>query len=473
MTEYLFMIIAALAAIALPLIGMMVVISLADLNKNRKNGFLHFAPYAILLAAAADILFSGRSLDNVSELLRATAERSSANMWIVRLVTVFLLLASLERILAAARINRHLLGAKPVLTWSFGLFWLGSVGLNLSVSAHPYFSHEYFYSLVLGLGVLSLTPDESNKFILAFRNGLVLFLVASFLMLLIKPYLVLESGYSQGYIPGLPRLSGLAAHAVTLGQLALLSGLLLVMCPIKNRWLQRITIVMALVALFMAQSKTAWISAIVCFSVMFWYKYKLSLNNSPQLKQRVALPLLAFTFLSLGLVVAYFAYAGLDVAMERFFSSSEGSQLTSMTGRDVIWDFALTEWSKYPIFGYGAQFLNFEQRVSIGMLNATHAHNQFVDLLARSGLVGLLSVLPYLAVIWAMVRKVNLAYKGIAAAFFMAVLIRCVSEVPLVLYGYGVELLMQLSLLAILLMAQQNAIATPAETNSPPVRGML
>lgn len=473
MTEYLFIVTAVLAAVAIPLIGMMAVIGLANLNQNRKNGFLHFAPYAILLTVAADVLFSGRTLDNISELLRATGGRGSVNLWLVRLVTVFLLFASLERILAAARINRHLLGSKPLLTWTFGLFWLGSVGLNMVVSAHPYFAHEYFYSLILGLGVLSFSSEDANKFIYALRNGLILFLVVSFLMILIKPSLVIESGYSQGYIAGLPRMAGLAPHAVTLGQFALLVMLLLVIYPIQKVWLQRVTLVMVIVALFMAQSKTVWVSTLVCLAIMFWYRYKLRLQNSPTLNQNVALPVLTVVILSLTGLVAFYLFSGIGDAIERFLNSSEGSQLTTLTGRDIIWDFALAEWSKFPIFGYGPKFLNFDQRVSIGLLNATHAHNQFIDLMARSGTVGLLSIFPYLTAIWLMIRKLNLASKGFALAFLMALLIRSVSEVPFAMYGYSSELLMHLGLLVTLLFSPRSVVDSSLAANRQSKRRVI
>ena len=465
MTEYLFIIIAALAAIALPIIGIIAVLGFTDLNRSKDVGYLHLAPYAILCGAALDILLSGRSLDNFYELLTVTVVRSSVSILLVRVVTVFLMMASLERILASARIHRHLLGNKPILTWCFGLFWLGSVGLNMAFSAHPYFAHEYLYSLVLGLGILALTPEEAKKFIQAFRNGLILFLAASFFMILIKPSLVMESNYSQGYIAGLPRMAGLAAHAVLLGELSLLTGLLLWMYPLQNRLIQIMAIMLAVVAFFLAQSKTAWFSAVPCMGVMLWYRYKLRLDHS--VRKNHAMPLLILIIIILSLVVAttIFAFSGIGDSLARFLSSNEGSQLTSLTGRDVIWDFALSEWSKYPTFGYGPEFLNLNQRLSIGMTNAVHAHNQFIDLLARSGMVGFLSVLPYLATVCMLVRKVDLAYKSLAMAFLIAVLIRCVSEVPLSLYGYGVELLVQLSLLAILMMQKQKTIDEPTKKN--------
>src|SRR6185295_11888417 len=66
-----------------------------------------------------------------------------------------------------------------------------------------------------------------------------------------------------------------------------------------------------------------------------------------------------------------------DVAEQAagFFDSAEGAQLLTMTGRDRIWAVAIEEWQSNPVFGYGPGLWDPEYRASIGLLNATHAHN--------------------------------------------------------------------------------------------------
>ena len=71
-----------------------------------------------------------------------------------------------------------------------------------------------------------------------------------------------------------------------------------------------------------------------------------------------------------------------------FLDSAEGAQLVTLTGRDQIWAVALRRVARDPVFGYGPALWDDAFRASIGMPNATHGHNEFIDTLARSGTVG-------------------------------------------------------------------------------------
>jgi O-antigen ligase len=166
-------------------------------------------------------------------------------------------------------------------------------------------------------------------------------------------------------------------------------------------------------------------------------------------------------FLAIGMLCAGLILFDVGTALDNFFNSKAGSNLLGLNGRDVIWQYALSEWFANPFFGYGPKFLDLKQRLLIGMVNATHAHNQFYDLLARAGVIGLLSVIPYLLIMFAMALKANLALRGLTVSMFLVIFIKCISEVPLTLLGYGLDLLMQLTLLAILLVSNNNKVAAP------------
>jgi O-antigen ligase len=376
-------------------------------------------------------------------------------MWFVRLVSVFLVLVSIERIYSAWHDHQHWQGIKLWLTRCFIFFWFGSVGLPMIFSGHPYFSHNYFYTLIIGLGLLALTPQGANKFILAFRNASILYLLIGFLMILVKPSLVLESGYSQGYIPGLPRFSGFAPYALALGQLALVSTIVLFQYPVENRLINNASIVICMTAVFLSQSKTAWVTALIILPIMIWHRPK-SLVTNHRRSDYFFLPLLAGAFLLLGTLIAFFTVSGVAETLEKFSGSSTGIQLASINGRNIIWELSLAEWIQNPIFGYGPLFLDLPYRLVIGLVNATHAHNEFIDLMARSGLVGLFSVIPYLVIMVIIVRKANASNKGFVVSFFVLELLQCLTEVPLSLFGYGLQFLIQMSLLAALMISHQN-----------------
>jgi len=450
----------SVAAFLAPIVGIMLILIAMQFTKKRQTGFVYLIPYAIVLVAMADALFSGRSFDNIYSQLTFAEARPSINTWLVRVATFIMLMASFERIFTNAFKNKHIFGREPALTVCFIMFWMGSVGIPMFFSAHPSFSHDNFYSLIIGVAVLSLSQEEGEGFILALRNAFTLVIVAGFLMIAIKPNMVIAINYSQGIIAGLPRFSGLLPHAVMQGIVALGLLLILYVQPFKNKILNGFAWLIGLIALFVAQSKTAWISSLFCFGVLWWMTYKSSDHYANNLKSRSKLAfILVATLLILTLAVGLtILFGDVGARMDKFLFSSEGQQIASFTGRDVIWQFALDEWAKNPIFGYGPQFLNLEQRIVNGMLNATHAHNQYLDTLARSGLVGLIPLVIYMLGIVLTVVKMTKDTRPLAVALFLLLIFSSISEVPFSLYGYGVELLFQLIIFAIIISGLPNAI---------------
>lgn len=461
MITYIFLFLASLFTTLLPVAGLATVIFLANANKSRSIGFLHLIPYCMLLVIAGDVLFSGRVVNDESFILQNELTRSPISGWMIRICTVLMITASLERIVNFITVNKHPFGRHPLLMVSFITFWLGSVGFNAFFSAHPSFSHEYVYSLVIGIGLLTLSRDEINLLLISLRNAFFLFLIASFLLVFINPLMVMQTTYIQGYIPGLPRMAGLAPHAVTFGVLILIFLTLAIKVPFKSNKLQKLAYFLAILALVLAQSKTVWVTMFQVFSVLAFFKLKTNLKGTPLLKSQSILVLIVTSiFLLCSLVIIAIA-GGVIHKVTLFLDSKEGAQLLTLTGRDIIWDFALSEWAKYPWFGYGPSFLNFDHRASIGLLNATHAHNQFVDLLARSGLISLITSIFYLLVILILIFNLKDDYRDLAIVAFLIVINRCVSEVPLSLYGYGHEFLIQIFMLAPLLLQEKQKNNSP------------
>jgi O-antigen ligase len=149
--------------------------------------------------------------------------------------------------------------------------------------------------------------------------------------------------------------------------------------------------------LFIAQSKTSWIAFLLCALCM------LAVRNGPSAWRRLGDPgegsfgvaacLSAIVFALVLLWALLLADVGPAVA--GFFETSQGAQLVSMTGRDLIWAIAMDEWRANPLFGYGPDLWNDAYRQSINLPNATNAHNQFLDTLARSGIVGAAGLVLY------------------------------------------------------------------------------
>jgi O-antigen ligase len=148
-------------------------------------------------------------------------------------------------------------------------------------------------------------------------------------------------------------------------------------------------------------------------------------------------------------------FGDIDARLSSFFDSAQGAQLASMTGRDQIWAIANDEWQRNPVFGYGPTLWDASFREAIGMPNATHAHNQFMDTLSRSGTVGATALVLYVLVLLVLSLRYARASGGLTLALFVALVLRAISEVPLLLFGYGPELIAHILLLMALAEARE------------------
>ena len=408
-------------------------------------GFLFWMFPAMLLVAALDVLLSGRDLTQafleLEQSTQAITEPTRAPIatWILRGVSVLLIAASLERIFTHFSQQRPV--PSPALLGTFLLFWMTTVLVPGLLGAHPILTHEYAYSLLFGVAASLSTTMDRERILLAARDALFVFMLAGLVLIPWNPTLVLDSSYSQGLLPGVPRFGGVASHPVMMGLLAQTALLLLWARPFQRRWLTVCAWVLGLGVLFFAQSKTAWIAFIISASCMLFVR------NAPESVERIGDPR-ANSFgvlLLLGVIaVAVAVLLGVLVfdvpgMIDDFLGSSQGAQLTSLTGRDRIWVVAMEEWHNHPVFGYGPAIWDADFRQAIGMPNATHGHNQMIDTLARCGTVGAIGLVCYAAVLMVLSVRYARATRGLSLAMFLTLAMLSISEVPLLLVGYGTD----------------------------------
>lgn len=436
---------------------------------KQRSGFLHWVFPAMLGVVALTALLSGRDLSQTFlELADGGGVLHPAVPWAQRAVSIILLAAAGERILSHIALHKPM--PSPVLTVVFIGYWITTVATSALFGSHRQISHEYLYPLILGCAGLLATVPERDKILDASRTALFWFLLLGVLLIPVLPSMVLDASYKQGLIPGLPRFGGLAPHPVALGTFAQIALLCLWCRPFRHRWLNRAAWVLGLGVLFMAQSKTAWIAFILCAICM------LAVRHGPSLWRRLGDPregafgivvCLSAILLGLGLL-ALVLFGNLGEQVTDFSESAQGAQLISMTGRDQIWAVAMEEWQENPIFGYGPSLWDDAFRVSIGMPNATNAHNQFLDTLARSGTVGAVGLVIYACVLLVMSIRYARATGGLSLALFLSLALLSISEVPLILFGYGTELFAHL-LLVITLASAAAARVPLARTQPRPV----
>ncbi len=416
------------------------------------QGFLHWVLPLMLGLVAVTVLLSGR---NLSQMFSDLAQGGGmylhpAVAWLQRGVSLVLLLISAERLVNHVVLRRRL--PAPLLAWAFIAYWSATVAAPALFGSHPQLSHEYLYSLVIGMAALLATESDRERVVGAARNALFLFLAAGALLAVANPAMVLDTAYRQGVLPGIPRFGGLATHPVALGMFAQTFLLCLWVRPYQRRWLTVLGWMLGLAVVFFAQSKTSWIAFLLCSMAMLAVRHGASvwrrIGDPRQGAFGIVVCLATIVFVAGAIALVLFADLGGEAAS--FLDTREGAQLMSMTGRDQIWVIAMEEWHASPVFGYGPGLWDDDFRAAINMPQATNAHNQFMDTLARSGVVGATALVLYSAVLLALSLRAAKATGGLSIALLIAVALRSMSEVPLLMFGYGTEFFTHLLLLATL-----------------------
>jgi len=456
------LVLAALVAAGLAWLGMA-----ATLQKTsvQHHGYMHWVMPILLLVMAAGVWLSGRDLTTNFLLPEFAPDppRPALLDLLQPLLSLLLLAISGERILSHFLLRQPSSPLPALLPISFVVFWLGSTASPALLGAHPAWSHDLLYPLIIGLAASLASRLELDLALRASRNALLVLMLAGIGLVALQPTLVMDRQYGQGLIPGLPRFGGLATHPVSMGLLAQLALILLLARPLQNRWANRAAWLLGLAVLLMAQSKTAWLGFVICSGVV------IAVRRGPHWKSQfgqvhqptAALAALGLALLSIGGTLLFMLVYSPEEQIERFLLSSEGSQLSSLTGRDRIWAIAWQEWQDHPVFGWGPQIWGEAYRRAIAMSNATHAHNQFMDTLSRAGLVGATALLGYLAVLGTLAVRGARASQGLSLALLIALLLRAGSEVPLLLIGYGPDLIAHLLLLMTLAAGQPERQAAP------------
>ena len=435
----------------------------------RDTGYMNWVLPLMVLFAATDVLLSGRDLSMVySELAGLTESGRSALMpWLQRAVSVVLLVISVERIANHFAQERAI--PSPALAGTFVLYWVCAVASPSLLGAHRDVSHEYAYPLIIGFAALLVTTQEIGKIVDTTRDTLFVLMLASVILVPFWPSLVLDESYTQGFLPGVPRLGGLAPHPVAMGLFAQLGLVMLLARPYGNRWINVLAWTLGLGVLFFAQSKTAWIAFILCSLTMVVVRHGGNAwrrMGDPREGAFGILMCLA-AILAGASVLGLFLFTDLGGHVTDFLDTEQGNQLMTLTGRDQIWAVAWDEWHAHPWFGYGPDLFDDDFRMAVHLPNATNAHNQFIDTLARSGVVGAAALIAYASVLLVLSLKYAKRTAGLSAALFIALALRAVSEVPMMLFGYGTELFGHLILIVVLAAAASMNVAVKAPRARP------
>jgi O-antigen ligase len=236
-----------------------------------------------------------------------------------------------------------------------------------------------------------------------------------------------NDGNPEGIIPFIGRWSGTFSHANNYGPAGVLYLVLERLQP--SRRIVRVPMVgTALVAIVLAQSKTAWAAALLVGTILAvagWDR-----------RRAVFAALAAASVTVLG---------GLTLDVERFqIDETPLGTISTLTGRTDLWALGIERWQDSPWLGAGSGvFLDIAERT--GQDWAGQAHNAYVAALAEHGVVGLVAVLGYLGAICVVAARHARATRNASVALVTVLLVRTVTETPLVQFGYEESTILALS----------------------------
>lgn len=462
MSEILSIIFLGLAAFV-AMVGIVLFIALVlHWGHKRECGLMPYIFYPTFLIVALTTLLSGRDLQLPSAFVDPFMIKHPLLIWAGRANSLFILFAACERIARRFLYSGYKPDAPTLLLVALWLYFLTNIVSSAFLGAHSSLSHEYLYSILAGTGALLLVQEEGDTAVRAARNTLFVFIVLSALTLVFRPEMVIDTHY-KGLIPGFNlRYYGLSSHANSFSPLIIVFLICLWNKPFSARWLNFLGWIIGCMSLILTQSKTSWISFVICALCISYFRYgdffrqRVSDFRRPQF----VMALLVMMMLVTGALGFIFMFTGLGETLYSFFTTSKGEKLLSLSGRNEIWAAAIQEWQRHPLFGYGLNIWDEYYRAQIGIPSAVHAHSQFHQSLSSAGIVGAAGLIIYAVALFRFALKTAKPSLGLSIGLFTIILARSLSEIPLAINSLGSEVVPHLLLLMLIashLASQSNA----------------
>ena len=277
----------------------------------------------------------------------------------------------------------------------------------------------------------------------AVTNVLGCYAGGSLILAFLAPRWALDQQYEFTALPGVDsRLHGVLNHANSLGPLMV--ALLIL------EWSQprRRPVVLAFggLALIWSQSKTSWATlALIAGVPLLRHLYRRSHRSHRSL----------FPFVAVAAVIAYTIYlaSGLLAGPE---VERNGNSLETFTGRTTIWQVTLEVWQEDRLLGYGPTLWDDEMvwryRHRIAFVPG-HAHNQLLQTLGQSGVVGAAALICYLGLLATCARRGDPASRGATSALLGLLVLRGFTEVPFTYAPMAADFVLHLVVFWVLLAA--------------------
>lgn len=252
-------------------------------------------------------------------------------------------------------------------------------------------------------------------------------------------------------VVGSDRLLGLTNHPILLG-IIVTAALVLEVAPVRRRRFWAAHAAVATAVLLLAQSRTAWLTALV--ALPFLYRRGGAYQVHPVVKR----------LLAVGMVLC--AVPFVPGLLDQIGRVSGDREVTSLHGRTTVWDVAMDAFHANPLWGYGPTLFSDPASPARGAYD--HAHSQLHQTLGTSGLVGAAGLAVFLCVLVAVASRTARVSAGLTPALVALTLVTCVVEAPL--RGLGFSPFLVLVVVVVALSAgygrEVESLPAPARTQS-------
>jgi exopolysaccharide production protein ExoQ len=412
----------------------------------------HMFKYLMLLMANASlgvILISQRILRLEEQGLTVTSEDGAGGGLLAKLPLVAVIGCSFAMCAAwylrvqttknqDNRFYHRGLQAPNDIVIAFMVFYIAFSILPLFFGQRYYFHVSLVYPFFVFLALFLWVQLSSTDPVIVMKQCLALIVFASLGAAMLAPQLSMQPSY-EGLIPGFNvRLWGLTVGANALGSVA---GMLLVLEaaePSERKWLRNLILAAAAVALIMTQSKTSILGAALGLSIILVWRLVTAIpktrhHNYSNEQRQTTVGLISAFLVIITTTAAWMMFSDSSVlsTLENKLAAPAVGRLTTASGRTWIWEVAIQGGLENLLFGQGADFWSFKNRLRMGLGGAVHAHNLFLQAFSRSGLVGVATLIVFLYYLVRYSVRASKQTRGGSIALMAVFLMRAIFEVPI------------------------------------------
>jgi O-antigen ligase len=185
-----------------------------------------------------------------------------------------------------------------------------------------------------------------------------------------------------------------------------------------------------LAVLVLAQSKTAWVAALLGLLLVRWTWFRQ--RAFPGDPWRASAGLVVVACLMAAALAVVLGWSARQDAVIGFITDFN---LLTLTGRTEIWQVTFDEFMRSPLIGYGPSIWDLPFRYEHRMLHVGQAHNQFIQTLGQAGLLGLGALLLHLSYVSRALLRNWIVMQGLGVVLLLVLLARCMAESPMRMGG--------------------------------------